>query len=201
LCQYGVLAPWTWAPQLGGNLWRTSGDIEATYNSIIALGFAQNPGLEPYAGPGHWNDPDMLEVGNGKLTHDENKLHMSQWAMLAAPLLAGNDLAHMSPEVQSILTNKEVIAIDQDPLGKQGHRVWAVGPVEVWVKPLQDGSKAVAIFNKGEPQPPVTVKFSDLGVGSSMEVRDLWAGKDLGKFDNSFTTEVPVHGVVLLRMH
>ncbi len=199
LCQYGYLAVWTWGAQAGGNLWRTSGDIEANYNSILALGFAQNPGLEPYAGPGHWNDPDMLEVGNGKLTHDENKLHMTQWAMLAAPLLAGNDLANMPPEVLSILTNKEVLAIDQDPLGKQGHRVWQTGPIEVWIKPLQDGSKAVAIYNKGEPQPKVTVKFSDLGVPNSVAIRDLWAGKDLGKFSGSFTTEVPIHGVVLLR--
>ncbi len=199
LCQYGVNDVWTWGAQSGGNLWRTSGDIEANYNSILALGFAQNPGLERYAGPGHWNDPDMLEVGNGKLTPDENRLHMSLWAMLAAPLLAGNDLAHMPPEVLAILTNHEVLAIDQDPLGEQGHRVWQVGPIDIWVKPLKDGSKAVAIFNKGEPRGPVTVKFADLGLANSVSLRDLWAAKDLGHFDSSFTTEVAPHGVVLLR--
>ncbi len=201
LCQYGWHSVWTWGAQSGGNLWRTSGDIEANYNSILALGFAQNPGLEPFAGPGHWNDPDMLEVGNGKLSPSENRLHMSLWAMLAAPLLAGNDLAHMNPEVLSILTNREVLAIDQDPLGVQGHRVFEEGPIDVWVKPLSDGSKAVAIFNKGDPQDPVTVQFRELGVAKSAEVRDQWASKDLGRFENSFTTAVPPHGVVLLRMH
>ncbi len=120
LCQYGVIGVWTWGPQSGGNLWRTSGDISANYESILALGFAQNPGLEKFAGPGHWNDPDMLEVGNGKLTMDENRLHFSLWAMLAAPLLAGNDLAHMNPDVLGVLTNQEVIAVDQDPLGRTG---------------------------------------------------------------------------------
>ena len=200
LCQYGVDAVWTWGAQSGGNLWRTSRDIEATYNSIVALGFTENTGLERFAGPGHWNDPDMLEVGNGKLTLDENRLHMSQWAILAAPLLAGNDLANTKAEVLSILTNREVIAIDQDPLGVQGHRVWQVGPIEVWVKPLADGSKAAGIFNTGEPQGPVTVKFSDLGAGKSPQVRDIWAGKDLGRTENSYTATVPTHGVVLLRV-
>jgi alpha-galactosidase len=200
LCQYGVTSVWTWGSQAGGNLWRTSGDIEANYNSILALGFGQNPGLERFAGPGHWNDPDMLEVGNGKLTLDENKLHISLWALLAAPLLAGNDLAHMKPEILAILTNKEVLAVNQDSLGQQGHRVWQIGPIDVWVKPLADGSKAVGIFNKGEPQKPVTVQFSALGVGKSAELRDLWSGKDLGRFEDSFTTEVPVHGVVLVKI-
>ena len=160
----------------------------------------QNNGLERFAGPGHWNDPDMLEVGNGKLTPDENRLHMSQWAMLAAPLLAGNDLANTKPEILSILTNREVIAIDQDPLGVQGHRVWQTGPIDVWIKPLADGSKAVGIFNKGEPQGPVTVQFRDLGLLKSATVRDIWAGKDLGRMESSFTAAVPTHGVVLLRV-
>jgi len=200
LCQYGVTSVWTWGAQAGGNLWRTSGDIEANYNSIIALGFGQNAGLERFAGPGHWNDPDMLEVGNGKLTAEENRLHMSLWAMLAAPLLAGNDLAHMNPAVLSVLTNREVLAIDQDPLGVQGHRIWQDGPIDVWIKPLADGSRAVGIFNKGDPQDPVTVQFRSLGIGKFAQVRDLWAEKDLGRFENSFTAAVPVHGVVLLRM-
>ncbi len=125
---------------------------------------------------------------------------MSQWALLAAPLLAGNDLANMQPEILSILTNREVIAIDQDPLGVEGHRVWQVGPIQIWVKPLADGSKAVGIFNTGEPQEPVTVQFRDLGVGKSAMVRDLWAGKDLGRLQNSFTATVPTHGVVLLKV-
>jgi alpha-galactosidase len=129
----------------------------------------------------------MLEVGNGKLTLDENRLHMSQWALLAAPLLAGNDLANTKPEILAILTNREVIAIDQDPLGAQGHRVWRTGPIDVWIKPLADGSKAVGIYNTGEPQGPVTVQFRDLGVGKSATVRQVWEGKDLGRLENSFT--------------
>jgi alpha-galactosidase len=151
------------------------------------LGFGENNGIERFAGPGHWNDPDMLEVGNGKLTLDENRLHMSQWALLAAPLLAGNDLANTKPEILAILTNREVIAIDQDPLGAQGHRVWRTGPIDVWIKPLADGSKAVGIYNTGEPQGPVTVQFRDLGVGKSATVRQVWEGKDLGRLENSFT--------------
>ena len=123
LCQYGWDAPWEWAPALGGNLWRTTGDIQANWMSIVDI-INQNAGLAKYAGPGHWNDPDMLEVGNGKLTLAENRAHFSMWAMLAAPLLAGNDLPNMKPEVKAILTNKDVIAIDQDKLGRQGTRVY-----------------------------------------------------------------------------
>ena len=200
LCQYGVDAVWTWGARSGGNLWRTTRDIQPNYNSIVALGFGENSGLEHFAGPGHWNDPDMLEVGNGHLTLDENRLHMSQWALLAAPLLAGNDLANTAPEILSILTNREVIAVDQDPLGVQGYRIWQAGPIDVWVKPLADGSKAVGIFNKGEPQEPVTVQFRDLGVGKSATIRQLWDGKDLGRFENAFTASVPTHGVVLIKV-
>jgi alpha-galactosidase len=200
LCQYGVDAVWTWGAQSGGNLWRTTRDIEPNYNSIVALGFVENNGLERFAGPGHWNDPDMLEVGNGQLTLDENRLHMSQWALLAAPLLAGNDLSNTKPEILSILSNREVIAINQDPLGMQGHRVWRTGPIDVWIKPLADGSKAVGIYNTGEPQEPVTVQFRDLGLGKSANVRLIWEGKDLGRMENSFTTTVPPHGVVLLKV-
>ena len=118
--------------------------------SMSHIGFAQ-AGLAKYAAPGHWNDPDMLEVGNGEMKHDEYLTHMSLWAMLAAPLLAGNDLSQMSAETKSILTNKDVIAIDQDPLGKQGDRVSAEDPFEVWSKPLKDGSVAVALFNLRRP--------------------------------------------------
>ena len=200
LCQYGVDAVWTWGAQSGGNLWRTTRDIEPNYNSVVALGFGENNGIEHFAGPGHWNDPDMLEVGNGKLTLDENRLHMSQWALLGAPLLAGNDLANTKPEILAILTNREVIAIDQDPLGAQGHRVWRTGPIDVWIKPLADGSKAVGIYNTGEPQGPVTVQFRDLGMGKSATVRQVWEGEDLGRLENSFTVSVPTHGVVLIKV-
>src|ERR1700753_3796882 len=146
-CQYGWNAVWEWGPSLGANLWRTTGDINPTWDRMTLIGFSQ-AGLAKYAGPGHWNDPDMLEVGNGKLTHDENLTHMSLCALLAAPLLAGNDLSKMNPETTQILTNRDVIAIDQDPLGKQGDRVSAVGPVEIWDKPLQGGAKAGALFKR-----------------------------------------------------
>ena len=135
LCQYGWDAVWEWAPALGGNLWRTTGDINPHWDRIYAI-LSQQEGLEAYAGPGHWNDPDMLEVGNGKLSLAENRSHFSMWAMLAAPLLAGNDLPNMKPEIKAILTNRDVIAIDQDPLGKQASRIYSDGEVDVWARHL-----------------------------------------------------------------
>ncbi len=198
LCQYGWYRVWAWGPSVGGNLWRTTGDIEADYDRMSVIGFAQN-GLERFAGPGHWNDPDMLEVGNGRLTYDENLTHMSLWCLLAAPLIAGNDLSRMSPYVLGILTNPEVIAINQDAKGVQGHRVAEEGPFEVWVKPLSDGAVAVGLFNRGGTQDPMTLNFSDLGFSGSVTLRDLWNHKDLGTFQDHYTVEVPHHGVVLLK--
>ena len=199
LCQYGMDRVWSWGASVGGNLWRTTGDITDNYDRMTLIGFGQN-GLERFAGPGHWNDPDMLEVGNGKMNHDEYLTHMSLWCLLAAPLLAGNDLSKMTPETIAILTNAEVLAVDQDRAGKQGYRVWQEGPLEVWMKPLADGSKAVGLFNRGESGASVTVEFSAIGVRGSATVRDLWAKKDLGKFERSFTANVPTHGVVMVRV-
>jgi alpha-galactosidase len=196
-CQYGWDAVWEWGPSLGANLWRTTGDINPTWDRMTLIGFSQ-AGLAKYAGPGHWNDPDMLEVGNGKLTLDENRTHMSLWAMLAAPLLAGNDLSQMKPETSQILTNREVIAIDQDPLGKQGDRVSAVGPVEIWSKPLKGGAKAIALFNRDDTALPVTLKLSDVGFSGGAKARDVWQAKDLGKLQGAYTATVPRHGVALL---
>jgi len=200
LCQYGREDVWKWGAASGGNLWRTTNDIRPNYMSILALGFAQQDGLGRFAGPGHWNDPDMLEVGNGKLTLAENKLHFSLWAMLAAPLLAGNDLTQMKPEILNILTNREVIAVDQDPRGVQGHRVWQDGPVDVWERPLANDEAAIALFNKGESAATVTVSFRELGLAPRLEVRDLWAHKDLGAYDDTFSMQVPTHGVAMLRV-
>ncbi len=199
LCQYGMERVWEWGPSVGGNLWRTTGDISDNYESMSFIGFGQN-GLEKYAGPGHWNDPDMLEVGNGKMTNDEYRTHMSLWCILAAPLLAGNDLSKMTKATLEILTNPEVIAVDQDPKGIQGHRISQVGPLEVWVKPLADGSQAAGLFNRGESVNPVTVKFSDIGVSGSAALRDLWAHKDLGSFQDHYTASVPKHGVVMVKV-
>jgi alpha-galactosidase len=200
LCQYGWDAVWEWGPTVGANSWRTTGDISANYDRMSVIGFAQ-AGLSKFAAPGHWNDPDMLEVGNGKMSMDENRTHMTLWAMLAAPLLAGNDLSNMKPEILSILENKEIIAIDQDALGVQGDRVYAQGPVEVWTKPLKNGSKAVAIFNRGDRRSdeyPVTLRFKDLGVSGSVNARDVWGQKDLGKIADGYKLKPPSHGVTLL---
>jgi len=199
LCQYGFGRVWRWGASVGGNLWRTTEDINDHYDRMSVIGFDQD-GLEPFAGPGHWNDPDMLEVGNGGMKSDEYLTHMSLWALLAAPLLAGNDLSKMTPETLSILTNKEVLAVDQDGKGVQGRRIAQEGPLEVWAKPLADGSTAVGLFNRGESTNPVTVSFRDIGVRGSARVRDLWKHKDLGSFDGGYTEDVPRHGVVLVRI-
>jgi alpha-galactosidase len=199
LCQYGYGRVWRWGASVGGNLWRTTEDINDHYDRMSVIGFDQD-GLEPFAGPGHWNDPDMLEVGNGGMSHDEYVTHMSLWALLAAPLLAGNDLSKMTPETLSILTNKEVVAIDQDVKGTQGRRVAQEGPLEVWAKPLADGSVAVGLFNRGESTNPITLNFKDIGVRGSAKVRDLWQHKDLGSFSDSYTEEVPRHGALLIKV-
>jgi alpha-galactosidase len=199
LCQYGYERVWRWGASVGGNLWRTTEDINDHYDRMSVIGFDQN-GLESFAGPGHWNDPDMLEVGNGGMNHDEYITHMSLWVLLAAPLLAGNDLSKMSQETLDILTNKEAIAIDQDPKGQQTRRVAQEGPLEVWAKPLADGSVAVGLFNRGESVNPITVNFKDLGIRKQVQVRDLWQHKGLGSFDGSFTAEVPRHGAVLVKV-
>jgi alpha-galactosidase len=199
LCQYGWHKVWEWGPSVGGNLWRTTGDISDDYRAMASIGFDQN-GLEKFAGPGHWNDPDMLEVGNGGMNEDEYRTHMSLWAILAAPLIAGNDLTQMTPYTVAMLTNPEVISVDQDPLGKQGFRIAQEGPLEIWMKPMADGSKVVGLFNRQRTSEQMTVKFSALGVRKSTRVRDLWLRKDLGTFEDAFSTYVPSHGVVLTRL-
>lgn len=188
---------WQWAPRVGGNMWRTTHDIKDDYLSMCDIGFSQT-GISKYAGPGHWNDPDMLEVGNGGMTNDEYKTHMSLWSILAAPLLAGNDLTHMSDETRNILMNREVIAVDQDALGKQGDRVWAIDGRELWSKPLQGGSVAVALFNRVNAPSLMTFHLSDLGWSGPAVARDLWKHADAGTIDEAYTTAVPRHGVVML---
>jgi alpha-galactosidase len=199
LCEYGWNKVWEWGPSVGGNLWRTTGDISDDYRVMSEIGFNQN-GLEKFAGPGHWNDPDMLEVGNGGMNDDEYRTHFSLWSILAAPLIAGNDLARMTPYTLEILTNREVIAVDQDPLGKQGYRVAQEGPFEVWMKPMADGSKVVGLFNRQRTTEQMTVNFSQIGVPGEASVRDLWLHKDLGTFKQSYSAYVPRHGVVLVRI-
>src|ERR1700689_63790 len=157
ICEWGTAKPWLWGKEVGGNLWRTTGDITDKWEaqekwpdgSCCARGMLDivdlQVGLESHAGPGHWNDPDMLEVGNGGMSTTEYRPHFSLWAILAAPLIAGNDLRNMTPEIRDILTNKEVIAVNQDPLGREGRRVGKDGDLEVWSKQLQDGSRAVVL--------------------------------------------------------
>jgi alpha-galactosidase len=198
ICNWGVKAPWRWGAATG-NLWRTTGDINDTYGRMSEIGFSQN-GLEKFAGPGHWNDPDMLEVGNGGMNRDEYRTHMALWAILAAPLLAGNDLRTMSAETRDLLTNPEVIAVDQDPKGAQGRRVWEEGPLEIWVKPLADGSQAVGLFNRTEAAFKIRLDSKLIAVSPAAKLRDLLDHKDLGAIKDSYTTEVPQHGVVMLRV-
>lgn len=199
LCQYGNDAVWRWGADVGGNLWRTTGDISDHYARMAEIGFGQ-AGLSRFAGPGHWNDPDMLEVGNGGMKPDEYRTHMSLWAILAAPLLAGNDLSTMTPETIALLTNRDVIAVDQDPAGKQGDRVSAEGPIEIWARSLADGSKAVGIFNRHPSSMTTQVDFRQLGFNGAVKAKDLWSSKDLGKISGPYTATIPGHGVLFLRV-
>jgi alpha-galactosidase len=199
LCQYGMDRVWAWGPSVGANLWRTTNDIKDNYTSLSQNGFTQ-AGLARFAGPGHWNDPDMLEVGNPNFKPVDNFTQMSLWCLLAAPLIAGNDLTNMSAEIQSILCNREVIAVDQDPAGIQGDRVSCEGPLEVWMKPLADGSKALGLFNRGRSLMNMTLRFADVGFRGRVQVRDLWEHADRGVFEDSFSTLVLKHGVVLVKV-
>ncbi len=201
LCQYGWDSVWEWAPGLGGNLWRTTGDIEARWQSIYDI-LSQQKGLASYAGPGHWNDPDMLEVGNGKLSMAENRTHFSMWAMLAAPLLAGNDLPNMKPEIKEILTNRDVIAINQDSLGHQARHIYSKGEVEVWARDLKGGAKAIAIVNVGSDvysTHPFHLDLAQLGLHGAQRGKDLWTGKEM-ELTNNMPIELASHDILLLRI-
>lgn len=205
LCQYGMEAVWLWGPEVGANMWRTTGDVSnkidfQEYERMMFVGFGQD-GLQRYAGPGHWNDPDMLQIGNRGLDLDEQRTQMSLWCLLAAPLISSSDLTNLMPDELAILTDPEVIAVDQDPLGIQGHRVSQAGPIEIWVKPLSNHRAAVGLFNSGESPLPAAVSFRKIGFDHSVQVRDLWRRNDLGSFRSEFSTVVPKHGVVLLEIH
>jgi alpha-galactosidase len=206
ICEWGTAKPYLWGADVGGNLWRTTGDIADKFQGKDDYRFGmtdivdQNADLYAYAGPGHWNDPDMLQVGNGGMTSAEYRTHFSMWAMMAAPLIAGNDLSNMSDDTRAILLNKEVIAVDQDPLGQAGRRVWRSGDLEVWSRNLSGGYRAVILLNRGAAAHTITVHWSDIHYPDSLnaQVRDLWKAKDLGSAKGSFTSEVASHGVVML---
>jgi alpha-galactosidase len=200
LCQYGRADVWKWGADVGGNAWRTTGDIRDSWDSMTKIGFAQDE-LAPWAKPGHWNDPDMLEIGNGGMNDVEYRTHMSLWAILAAPLLAGNDLRNMSPATLEILTNREVIAVNQDKDGKQGRRIAKSGEQEVWARPLSEGAQAIGLFNRGGEAASVTLKWADVGMKSApAHMRDLWAHRDLKTKGGEYSVKVPAHGVVMVRI-
>ena len=211
ICEWGKSKPWLWAQGVG-NLWRITGDIQdrwqgkkewkpgdcCSYGMLDILDL--EVGLESFAGAGNWNDPDMLEVGNGGMTTEEYRAHFSLWAILAAPLIAGNDLRDMKPEIREILTHKEVIAVDQDPAGSQGRRVRKNGDLEVWSKVMQDGSRTVVLLNRGTKDVEISVAWEDLGYPAhlSARVRDLWQAKDLGKRQGKFSSTVAPHSIMMV---
>jgi alpha-galactosidase len=197
LCEYGVDQPWRWGPEVGAQMWRTTDDIDDSYGRMIAIGFSQ-AGLSKFAGPGRWNDPDMLEIGNGKMTEEEYRTHMSLWVLLAAPLLAGNDLSRMTDADKSLLMNKEAIGIDQDRLGRQGERLYQSGDLDVWTKPLSGGRVAVGLFNRSWQTRDVSVDLAEIGFKNGGWLRDVWRQKDLGQRSGVFTDAVPKHGATLL---
>ncbi len=214
ICEWGVSKPWTWAPEVG-NLWRTTFDIrpcwdcgKQTHSNGVQvenfIGFTKildrQVGLEVSAGPGHWNDPDMLEVGNGELTFEENKAHFSLWCILAAPLMLGNDVRDMTPETLAILTNKRVIAVNQDPLGRQGRKVRDDGDFEVWSKELHDGTRAVVLFNRSRQDAEISFRWAEIGIPQrlTMTVTDLWDTAKSEECTGSYSSVVPAHGVVMV---
>jgi len=208
LCDWGWSKPWLWAKDVG-HLWRATDDIMDCWdceddrnNAGFTILLDRVADLYSYNGPDHWNDPDMLEVGNSGLSVTESKAHFSLWCILAAPLIAGNDLRTMSDETKEILTNKEVIAVDQDSLGKQGIKVRDDGDFEVWVKQLSDGSRAVVLFNRSLKDKTMKVKWEEMGYPSYVKamVRDLWEHKNMGEFTGKYSAKVPSHGAVMIKV-
>jgi len=205
LCEYGAGDVWKWGAKAGGNLWRTTGDIADNWASMSRIGFAQ-PDIASNAQAGHWNDPDMLEVGNGGMTADEYRTHFSLWAMLRAPLIAGNDLRTMTEETKSILTNPDIIAIDQDLEAKPVQLLSREGTSEVLVRPLTGNAVAIGLFNRGDKPAEISFQwdsihlFDNLGFGMRPPtVRDLWKHQEIPATGDTFTATVPPHGVVMLQ--
>lgn len=201
VCEWGRTDPWEWAGPVG-HLWRTCWDIQDTWESLTAI-LDKQRGLAPFGGPGHWNDPDMLEIGNGGMTLEEYRAHFSLWCVLAAPLMAGNDLRSMTDDIRAILTAPEPIAVDQDPLGRQGDLVSAAeGGGEVWARELEDGSSAVVLFNRSADTREVTARWSDLGLEPRVRavVRDLWQRMDVGMGSEAYSARISPHSARMLRV-
>jgi alpha-galactosidase len=217
LCEWGQNKPWEWAEPIG-HLWRTTGDIYDSYdgrkgwesgwklllNAQYDLVSGNGPdGLAKYAGPGHWNDPDMMEVGNEGLSLAESRSHFSFWCILAAPLMAGNDVRHMSPEITAILTNKDIIAINQDAAGKQGYRALSepAKQIEIWVKELSNQEWAVAVLNTGTTTADLTVEWGRLWtIQGKHNVRDVWAKKDVGDTSKPYVAHLDSHDTAVFRL-
>ncbi|MFI5896491.1 NEW3 domain-containing protein [Actinoplanes sp. NPDC051513] len=199
ICEWGTTQPWTWGADVG-HLWRTTGDISDNWPSLKSI-IAQNVGLAPYAGPGHWNDPDMLEIGNGGMTDTEYRTHMSMWAMMAAPLIIGTDLREASPSTLSILTNRDIIGIDQDRLGVQGWVVTDSGGLLVLDKPLASGEHAIALYNSTDTLATIGADASATGLprASAYRLRDVWTGA-VTQARRTIEAAVPAHGVVVFRV-
>lgn len=208
LCQYGYGDVWQWGAQAGGHLWRSSGDLLDQWANLQSVGFRQ-AGRERWTQPGEWNDTDMLVVGTlgwgpnlrpSRLTQNEQMLHLALWALQAAPLFIGADLSRLDDFTKALLTNDEVLDVDQDPLGKAAHRVWADARREIWARPLSDGTLAVGLFNRGLAPSGVSVTWTQLGLTGAQPVRNLWKRADLGTFNDSFSATVPRHGVVFIKI-
>ncbi len=208
ICEWGSTKPWLWAGPIG-NMWRATGDIQDCWdckrpwggNGVLQILDLMDP-IYSYSGPGHWNDADMLEVGNGGMTDAEYQAHFSLWALFSAPLMAGNDMAHMTDATREILLNKEVIGVDQDPMGIQGHRVQKDGDLEVWCKQLGDGGRAVVLLNRGDKPATITANWTAIGYPSSLKakVRDLWLHQDLASRAGSYAAQVPGKAAVMVRI-
>ena len=199
LCQYGRADVRDWGTLVGGNLWRTTGDIADRWPAMLRNVESQDA-LANAAGVGHWNDPDMLEIGNGGMSADEYRAHLSLWAIAAAPLIAGNDIRTMDATTRAILTNKEVIAVDQDRLGRPGHRVAQRGGIDVWLRSLGGGAWALVLVNRGEADAEVNATWAELNLPAKVHVRDLWQHADLGMQPTGYRGHVAAHGVAMLRL-
>ena len=207
MCQYGMGDVWKWGAEVGGNSWRTTGDITDTWGSLSGIGFSQDK-CSPYTQPGHFNDPDMLVVGkvgwgpslhDTRLSPDEQYTHISLWSLLSSPLLIGCDMSQLDDFTLNLLTNDEVLAIDQDALAKPAKKIFDKNNIQVWEKELEDGTKAIGIFNLGELAAKQDIDFASLNLSKKLKLRDVWRQKDIGIYNNSFSASVPSHGVVLLK--
>jgi len=207
LCQYGMADVWKWGPSIGGNAWRTTGDIQDNWSSLRGIFTSQN-GHQSYVGPGYWNDPDMLMVGivgfgNTHPTHlkpNEQITHISMWSLLSSPLLIGCDLTRLDAFTKALLTNDDVLDVNQDPLGRPAGRISESGDTQIWARPLFDGTQAVGLVNLGSEKADVSVTWSQLGLSGAQPVRDLWQRRDMGRFAGGYTVSVPAHGTVLVKV-